>query len=131
MAESSGVAIPKIERSESTYDPEVVKGSTETDPKPEDGKDTKGATDAKTSKPEQLTIKQLKGYPESVRKLSLPESTKEGQVQVGATRGKPFWMNYKLYGQGPRRIVWLCGHGDTIKAWRRHVLHFGHNNSEK
>ena len=131
MAESSGVAIPKIERSESTYDPEVVKGTKDTDPKIGDSKDSKEATDSKDSKPKQLTIKQLKEYPESVRKLSLPESTKEGQIQVGATRGKPFWLNYKLYGQGPTRIVWLCGHGDTIKAWRRHVLHFGHNNSEK
>ena len=127
MAESSSVAIPKVERHESTYDPEVVKGTRDTDPKLSDGKESTGVKD---TKPKQLTIKQLKEYPESARKLSLPESTKEGQIQVGASRGKPFWLNYKLYGDGPIRIVWLCGHGDTIKAWRRHILHFGHNNSD-
>lgn len=94
---------------------------------------TESELDAPSSEvqpPKQLSIKQLKEYPESVRKVTLPESTKEGQVQVGAGRGKPFWLSYKIYGQGPRRIVWLCGHGDTIKVWRRHILHFGHNNSE-
>ena len=121
--------IPKIERSESTYDPEVVKGTNDRKVT-EDTTDPKESKDVNDNKPKQLTVKQLKEYPESVRNLSLPESTKEGQIQVGAGRGKPFWLNYKLYGEGPTRIVWLCGHGDTIKAWRRHVLYFGHSNSD-
>jgi pimeloyl-ACP methyl ester carboxylesterase len=92
---------------------------------------TATAPESKDPQPQQLSIKQLKAYPESARKLSLPEATKEGQMQVGGGRGKPFWLSYKVYGQGPVRIVWLCGHGDTIRAWRRHVLHFGHENSDK
>jgi hypothetical protein len=92
--------------------------------------DNPNSSDSEAKPPQQLSIKQLKEYPESVRKLTLPEPTKEGQVQVGASRGRPFWLSYKIYGSGPKRIVWLCGHGDTIRAWRRHVLHFGHGNDD-
>jgi hypothetical protein len=80
--------------------------------------------------PKQLKIKQLKDYPKEVRTLNLPDPTTEGQIQVGAGRRKPFWLSYKLYGSGPINILWLCGHGDTLKAWRRHVQHFGFENSE-
>ena len=83
------------------------------------------------TKPKQLPIKKLKEYPESDRKLSLPDATKEGQIQVAAGRGKPFWLSYKAYGSGPVHIVWLCGHGDSIKSWRRMVTDFGHGNSDK
>ena len=77
------------------------------------------------STPKPLTIKQLRSYPPSTRSLPLPDSTLSGQIQVGATRGRAFWLNYKLYGTGPVRIVWMCGHGDTIRAWRRFIGVFG------
>ena len=107
-----------IETTEPEKHDVTATGITKTEPSPD-------------SKPKQLSIKKLKEYPLSDRQLSLPESTKEGQIQVAAGRGKPFWLSYKAYGTGPIRIVWLCGHGDTIKAWRRMVTHFGHENSDK
>ena len=86
---------------------------------PKEGSPTKPST------PKPLTIKQLRSYPPSTRSLALPDSTLSGQIQVGATRGRAFWLNYKLYGTGPVRIVWMCGHGDTIRAWRRFMGVFG------
>jgi hypothetical protein len=109
---------PKAKDEQPTTEP--AKDQTSSD-KPAD-------TDSKS--PKQLTIKQLKEYPKEVRTLNLPDPTTEGQMQVGVGRRKPFWLSYKLYGSGPINILWLCGHGDTLKAWRRHVQHFGFENSE-
>lgn len=81
------------------------------------------------SKP--LTLKQLKSYPESARNPTFPAPLKQGKVQVGRSRGKEFSLYYKRYGHGPRRIVWLVGHGDRIRSLRRFVSHFGHENQQK
>ena len=81
--------------------------------------------------PVPLTLKQLRAYPETARNPPFPEPLKEGKVQVGSTRGKPFGLYYKLYGQGSTRLIWLAGHGDRIKSWRRFATYFGHENGEK
>ena len=78
-----------------------------------------------------LTLKQLKAYPETARNPPFPKPLKQGKVQVGSTRGKAFGLHYQLYGQGSTRIIWLAGHGDRIKSWRRFALYFGYENSEK
>ena len=78
-----------------------------------------------------LTLKQLRAYPETARNPPFPEPLEKGKVPVGSTRGKAFGLHYKLYGHGATRLIWLAGHGDRIKSWRRFALHFGHDNSEK
>lgn len=83
-----------------------------------------------TPPPKPLTLKQLRSYPESARNPLFPEPLKQGKVQVGAGRGKEFGLHYKLYGHGPRRMLWLVGHGDRIRSLRRFALHFGHENQQ-
>lgn len=81
--------------------------------------------------PTPLTLKQLRDYPESARNPPLPNPLKQGKVQVGASRGQKFGIHYKIYGHGPKRILWLAGHGDRIRSYRRFALYFGQDNSEK
>lgn len=121
---ANGSTEPKPQTpAEDTPTPAPAKDETPND-KPKDA-------DPADTTPKQLTIKQLKAYPPDVLQPTLPDATTEGQIQVGASRRKPFWLSYKLYGSGPCQIVWLCGHGDTLKAWQRHVQHFGVDNGEK
>ncbi|KAK6860738.1 glycylpeptide N-tetradecanoyltransferase [Apiospora arundinis] len=59
------------------------------------------------------------------------EPHQSGLLPVAEGRGGPIDICWEVHGDGPIKLVFICGVGFPKWSWQRQTLHFGHNHGDK
>lgn len=78
-----------------------------------------------------LSLAELRKHPARMQALRLPRSQQSGTVTVAKGRDGPFELYHEVFGTGPAKLVFICGHGAPLGEWRRQMLDFGVSGAEK
>ncbi|KAI0023903.1 Alpha/Beta hydrolase protein [Xylariomycetidae sp. FL0641] len=59
------------------------------------------------------------------------EPHQSGYLPVAVNRGGPFNIHWEVHGDGPIKVVLLCGLGFFKTSYQRQTVHFGHKHGSK
>lgn len=73
-------------------------------------------------------IKKHPAFPTAVWHL-IPD--RQGLLPVAADRGGPIDISWEIHGEGPIKMLWICGLGFLKGSYQRQTMHWGHYHADK
>ncbi|KAI0121140.1 Alpha/Beta hydrolase protein [Xylariales sp. AK1849] len=80
------------------------------------------------ARPSAEDIKNDPAFPTAVWQL---DPHQRGLLPVAADRGGPVDIDWEIHGDGPTKVVWICGLGFIKTSYQRQTMHFGHYNGTR
>ncbi|KAH8682748.1 Alpha/Beta hydrolase protein [Xylariales sp. PMI_506] len=73
-------------------------------------------------------VKKLAAFSTAIWQL---EPHRKGLAPVAAGRGGPFNIDWEIHGDGPIKVVFICGLATLKSSYQRQTVHFGHNHGDR
>ncbi|KAK9779826.1 putative Alpha/Beta hydrolase protein [Seiridium cardinale] len=81
--------------------------------------------------PERSLAEYIKNHPAFPTAVWQLEPHQKGLLPVAANRGGPVDISWEVHGDGPIKVLWICGLGFLKGSYQRQTMHFGHYHGDQ
>ncbi|KAH6657896.1 Alpha/Beta hydrolase protein [Truncatella angustata] len=83
------------------------------------------------TKPERSLAEDIKKHPAFPTAVWNLVPDRQGLLPVAANRGGPIDISWEVHGEGPIKVLWICGLGFLKGSYQRQTMHFGHYHADR